>query len=88
VYAIVGPGLSDDAYQDIQALESGVVPLGPSQNMSINLFIGAQIGSQGDQPWIGDLWIAKDFQVTSESVRVSQHWESTSDDKDLENGGA
>jgi len=55
VYAIVGPGLFDDAYQNILALESGAVPLGPSQNMSINLFIGAQIGSQGDQPWIGDL---------------------------------
>jgi len=84
----MGPDLFDVFYQNIRSLESGAVPLGPSQNMSINLFIGAQIGSQGDQPWIGDLWIAKDFQVTSESVRVSQHWESTSDDKDLENGGA
>jgi len=55
VYAIVGPSLSDDAYQDICSLESGAVPLGPSQNMSTNLFIGAQIGSQGDQPWIDDL---------------------------------
>ena len=55
MYAIVGPSLFDVAYQNSRSLESSVIPLGPSQNMSINLFIGAQIGSQGDQPWIGDM---------------------------------
>ena len=61
MYTIVWPSLSDVAYQDICSLESGAVPLGPSQNMSINLFVGTRIGSQGVQPWISNLGIIKDF---------------------------